>query len=111
MVNANVFEAANLTTWGFNDCQRDMNNGCKGGQSAYHTYTACVMSLTPIQLPNFCSATSLAASLMYGLTTHQLGLILILLVTEFRIYALPTVHARAYEGKLDQTGHRKEVHV
>jgi len=28
------FTPANLTTWGFNDCQRDMNNGCKGGQIA-----------------------------------------------------------------------------
>ena len=31
--------AANLTTWGYLDCQRDMGNGAFGGQSKQATFT------------------------------------------------------------------------
>ena len=104
--------AANLTSWGYQDCQRDMSNGGGGGGREYYTQKVCIVanasSLVPKlllrHLPrHFPWVSFLDQPLSSFLSTDVLA--------ELCLLALSFLHAFPYEGKPNDPRSCTEIHI
>ena len=113
-LNVSDTAAAILTTWGFQDTQRDPNNGGFGGECKNDKILKLIVywrsSWYSAQAFDASSPSSLSFRKLFVIDS-RLNIYLTTGLTELGLRLLSLLHSPENEGKLDQTKDRWSIHV